>query len=254
MAAEPGRCLPLSLPRRLMADLLYFSRQAPLIPMERCMHLGKLVAARLRLRPRPAWCAIFTKAYACVAARRPELRRAYLSCPWPHLYEHPHNVAAVAVERRLGDEDVIVFANLSRPEALTLPQLDDWLHQCKEGPIEAVHSYQRALWITRLPRPLRRLLWWLGMQWWGKERARAVGTFGVSVTAGQGAGQLALLSPCTTTLHYGLFDAAGALPVRLTFDHRVLDGAAVARGLVELEEVLRDAILAELHSLARMAA
>ena len=38
--------------------------------------------------PRPSWCAIFTKAYAVVAARYPELRRAYLKFPFPRLYEH----------------------------------------------------------------------------------------------------------------------------------------------------------------------
>jgi hypothetical protein len=48
------------------------------------------------------------------------------------------------------------------------------------------------------------------------------------------------------TLHYGLFDDRGHLPVRITFDHRVLDGAFVARGLVELEEVLQTTILEEL--------
>ena len=34
-------------------------------------------------------------------------------------------------------------------------------------------------------------------------------------------------------LHYGLFDAGGNLDVRLTFDHRVLDGAPMARALAD---------------------
>ena len=50
----------------------------------------------------------------------------------------------------------------------------------------------------------------------------------------------------TSTLHYGLFDDRGTLPARITFDHRVLDGAFVARGLVELEEVLQTTIREEL--------
>jgi hypothetical protein len=57
---------------------------------------------------------------------------------------------------------------------------------------------------------------------------------------------LALRTLVTSTLHYGLFDDCGNLPVRITFDHRVLDGAFVARGLVELEEVLQTTILEEL--------
>src|SRR5437899_1934794 len=125
MPPPSGRNLPLSLPRRLIGDMLHACRRVPLIPMERRMDLGDLVATRLTLRPRPSWCAVFTKAYALVAAQRAELRRAYLACPWPHLYEHPHNVAAVAIERRLEDEDAVLFAHLLRPEQMTLTNLDD---------------------------------------------------------------------------------------------------------------------------------
>jgi hypothetical protein len=237
-----------------MNDLLHFSSRVPLIPMERRMELAELATLRQMLDPRPSWCAVFTRAYAAVAARRPELRRAYLAYPWPRLYEHSENVAAVAVERRLGDEDAVLFATLRRPETQPLPQVDAWLRNCKVAPLSDVSSFRRALRINRYPRPLRRLLWWVGLDWSGKERARNFGTFGVSVTAGQGAAQLALISPCTTTLHYGRFEPDGAIPVRLTFDHRVLDGAAVARILVELEDVLRGQAIAELRALARTAA
>ena len=68
----------------------------------------------------------------------------------------------------------------------------------------------------------------------------------VSSTSSEGAGILALRTLVTSTLHYGLFDDCGNLPARITFDHRVLDGAFVARGLVELEEVLQTTILEEL--------
>jgi hypothetical protein len=74
------------------------------------------------------------------------------------------------------------------------------------------------------------------------------------VTAGFGAATLLVLSPCTTTLHYGLFERDGSLPMRLTFDHRVLDGAAAARALVELEGILLTDVLRELQSLAQAAA
>jgi pyruvate/2-oxoglutarate dehydrogenase complex dihydrolipoamide acyltransferase (E2) component len=47
-------------------------------------------------------------------------------------------------------------------------------------------------------------------------------------------------------LHYGLFNEAGALHVRLTWDHRVMDGAVAARILVALERTLQGDILAEL--------
>ena len=52
----------------------------------------------------------------------------------------------------------------------------------------------------------------------------------------------------TSTLHYGLLDE-GRLDMRLTIDHRVLDGAAAARILVALENVLAGEIMEEVNSL-----
>ena len=58
----------------------------------------------------------------------------------------------------------------------------------------------------------------------------------------------------TCTLHYGLFDTDGGLDVRLTFDHRVLDGAPAARALADLEGVLLNEVLAEVRGMRAMAA
>src|SRR5438270_330307 len=116
MTQPAGRRVPLSLSRRLVADLLHFSREVPLVTADRRMSLAPLVAARQGLTARPGWCAIFTKAFAVVAARRPELRRAYLPFPWPHLYEHGTNVAAVTVERLFENEEVPFVAHVHGPE------------------------------------------------------------------------------------------------------------------------------------------
>ena len=74
-----------------------------------------------------------------------------------------------------------------------------------------------------------------------------------STVAAQGAGLLHLIPVLTSMLHYGLIDAAGDLDLRLTFDHRVLDGAAAARALVELERTLQGTILSELTQMRRAA-
>ena len=100
-----------------------------------------------------------------------------------------------------------------------------------------------------LPRPLRRLMWWAALNLHGPTRARFVGTFAVSSVAALGAGLLQLLSPTTCTLHFGLMDAKGNLDVRLSFDHRVLDGAPAARALTDLEGVLLNEVLAELRGM-----
>src|SRR5262249_16502232 len=131
MPHPAGRYLPLSLPRRLICDLVHFAHQVPTVPVERRMSLAPVVAARKQAVPRPSWCALFTKAFAFVAAARPELRRAYMAFPFAHLYEHPLNIASVAVERRLGDEEAVFFAHLKHPERMGLVELDAELRRCK---------------------------------------------------------------------------------------------------------------------------
>jgi hypothetical protein len=244
-----GRTKALSLPRRFIADLLWASHGVEAVTFERRMNLAPLVAARQESAARPGWCAIFTKAFGLVCARRAELRCSYLSYPWPRLHESASNVAAVAVERRLDGEEAVLIAHLRDPERRSLTEIEAWLRQCRHAPAEQIGSFRRILQITRLPRPLRRLFWLLALNW-GRHRCRFLGTFGVSVTAGLGATALGVRCPLTTILHYGIFDDDGHIDVRLTFDHRVLDGGNVARALCDLEDVLCGEILAELEKSA----
>jgi hypothetical protein len=247
MPQPKGRTLPLSLSRRFICDLVHFARNVPTVPVQRRMNLAALQAVRRNAEPRPSWCAIFTKAYACVAAARPELRRAYLSFPRPHLYEHPENIASVAVERRLDEEDVVFFGHFRSPENQGLREIDAHLLHLKEAPIETIGLFRRALKTSRWPRPLRRLLWWFGLNVSGWRRAKHLGTFGVSVYSGLGAQSLHPLSPLTTALNYGVIEPDGSVDVRLIYDHRVLDGATIARALQDLERVLNNEIVNEVR-------
>ena len=47
-----------------------------------------------------------------------------------------------------------------------------------------------------------------------------------------------------------MFDAGGGVDVRVSYDHRVLDGATAARALCRLEETLNGPIVMELRELA----
>jgi hypothetical protein len=240
MGEPRGRCLPLSPARRLIGDFLHFARKVPSVPVQRRMNIAPLVAARAQIDPRPSWCALFTKAYGMVAAARPELRRAYLTFPWPHLYEHPVSIASIAVERHLEEsqEEAVLFVQLRGVEQHTPDQIDYYLKECKEAPVERVGTFRRALRVSRLPWPVRRFLWWVGLNYSGYKRARNMGTFGVTVYSGLGAEALHPLSILTTTLNYGVIAEDGNVDVRLIYDHRVLDGATVARALADLERVL----------------
>jgi hypothetical protein len=249
MARLSGRNVSLSPPRRFMCDLLYFARQVPTVPVQRAMNLAAVVAARRRALSRPSWCTLFTKAYARVAAARPELRRSYLAFPRAHLYEHPHSVASIAIERRWHEEDAVFFAHLRAPEKQDLLKLDAALRRFKHEPLASVGMYRRMARLGRLPWPLRWLVWWTTLNGSGYRRARQLGTFGVSVYSSLGCESLHPLSPLTTTLNYGVISPQGDVTVRLVYDHRVLDGATVARALLDLERVLNQDIFEELRAL-----
>lgn len=247
MHDQRGRTLPLSLPRRLVSDLVHFAQKMPTVPVQRTIQVDAIREARAAWAERPSWCALFTKAYAFAAAAFPELRRAYLPFPWARLYEHPINIASVAIERVYRGEPAVFFAHIRSPEAQPLTQLDEHLRRFKEDPIESIGLYRRALAMSRLPQPLRRLMWWIGLNSSGYKRARRMGTFGVSVYSSLGAESLHPLSPLTTAMNYGVIQPDGNVNVRIIYDHRVMDGSTVARALAEMERVLNREILAELR-------
>jgi hypothetical protein len=220
-----------------------------LTTMQRTMRLAAVVEARQRACPRPGWCSLFVKAFSFVAARRAPLRQSYMPWPWPHFYEHPISKASVAVERPHGEEIAVFFTRVRNPHEQTLTAIDAYLNRCKNAPVESISVFRRILRMCRLPWPVRRLVWGVALYTSGSRRARLMGTFGVSVTGGLGASGLDLLTPVTSALNYGVVSEEGLVDVRLTYDHRVLDGGTAARALVDVEEEMNGPILAELNGL-----
>jgi hypothetical protein len=249
MPQPTGFYLPLSLPRRLMCDYLHFASKVPSVPVERPMRLGALLHARALAHPKPGWCSIFTKAWGFVCGRQPALRRAFLSFPWPRLYQHPISVASVAVERPYGDENAVFFCHINRPETKSLEEIDRRVRWFRDRPLGSSTVHRRQLRIARWPRSLRRALLWGALNVGGRRRARLLGTFGVTAYAGLGASSLHPIGLLTSTLSYGVIGADGSVDVRVIYDHRVLDGATVARALADLESVLTHEIVAELRYL-----
>lgn len=245
MSRATGRYIPVSYFRRLVTDLMHFSAKVPSVTIERRMDLAGLVAARQACTPPPTWSAIFTKAYALVAARAPVLRTSYLTFPWPRFYEHSTNIATLNVDRELEDERVVLYAHISGPENRTLRDIDAIIHNHQQEPPENIPSYRRAVRLSRVPWPFRRPLWWAALNVLGPVRCRYFGTFGITSLGSEGAGVTHLVPLLTSQLHYGMFDPAGGLDMRLSFDHRVLDGVTAARGLADLEGVLLGEMLRE---------
>ncbi len=242
---------PLSINRRLVNDLLYFSRGIPLFPMEREFDLAALSQLRERAEVRIAWPVLFIKAYGLLAAARPELRQAYHAWPWPHLYQHPHSVAMMAVSRSTPLGERLCWARFMAPERQSLVALQADLDRYKSEPVEVV--FRRQFRLSRFPTPLRRLAWWLSLNTWSSRRGKRLGTFGLSTVAGSGAINRFHPSCLTTSLSYGPLSAAGKSLVTVVCDHRVVDGAPMARALGALEAILTGPVADELAGLAQRA-
>jgi len=244
-----GRARAFPIGRRIVADLMHFAAGLPSVPAQRRMSLAPTVEARMANAIRPPWSAIFTKAFGIVAQEYPELRRVYLKYPCPHLYEYPASIAAVAIERRCGDENTVLGCMIMDPANMPLREISGKIIHAASSPIEQVGEFRRALRNAALPLPIRRSLWWIMFNF-GRQRSRYVGTFAVSAVASLGTELIHPRSAWTAFLTYGAFATDGSIDVRLIFDHRVLDGGTVARILAHLEEVLNGPMVEALRSLA----
>lgn len=244
-----GRAIRLSAQRRMVIDFLHFARAVPTVPVQKRMSITALVAARAACHERPRWTAIFTKAFALVAEEVPQLRRAYVKLPWPHLYEYPTSKANIIIEREFRGEPALCPVSVKDPAHQTLQNIGELLQQATLAPLETVKDFRRWMQFARLPRPLRRTLWWLGLNI-GRQRGNFFGTFGVSVYSALHAESLHPLSPLTALLNYGVISDDGHLDVRIIYDHRVMDGATVARALRRLEQILNSVILEEVRSVS----
>lgn len=241
-----GRWISLSGPRRMVGDLTHFAHQIPTVPVQRRLCLADVAAARAACPDRPGWPAVFIKAYARVTQDVPELRRAYLSLPWPHLCEYPTSVASIAVEREYEGSRCVFFGRIHDPCRLPLQEVHSRIRRFAEAPLESVREFRKLISFSRWPRPLRRSLLWCGLNL-PRTRPGQFGTFGLSVYSSLGAESLHPISPLTTTLNYGVIQPDGRVWARLIYDHRVFDGSTAARALERLESELNGSILHELR-------
>ena len=239
--------------RSCVSDVARLAQEIPLFPVERTMQLGQLAAARAATGSaaggRIGWAAVFLKAYAIVAREMPSLRtwlvRGFLVS---RLATASESVATLAVNRIEDGEDRLIWGRLAAPDTRSLPEIQRFIVDCAMKPMEEM--FKRQLQLEMVPGFLRRTILRWNMNSFSQKRATRIGTFSLSTLAGMGATNRFHPTICTTSLSYAPLDANGNCLVTLIADHRVLDGAVVARALVRLEEVLCHEMLAELHGLA----
>ncbi len=153
------------------------------------------------------------------------------------------------MQRRCGVGRAILGRRDAGSEDRSIPDIHAHLYRYKHAPIPALEDFRASLFLGRLRQPLRGLVRWAALEVSGAQRARRLGTFLVSSYGSLGAEQLHPRSPLTTVLTFGPISANGTTVVKLVYDHRVLDGAYVARCLARLEQILQEDIRAELARL-----
>jgi hypothetical protein len=234
------------MPRRLVADLMHASRRVPFVSLQRPLTLGPLLEARALAAQPPGWAAIFAKGFALLARDEPILRTLYVKWPWPSFYELPRSVAMVAIARVEDGEDCVLPQKVANPAELSLTAVDAQIRHAKRAPIDEVPAFKKMLLATRLPLPLRRLIWLVGLNF-GRQRANYFGSFGVTSVAAYGGGDLHALSPGPFVLSYGVLKPDQTIDVVIRWDHRITDAAMIAKALTRLEQVLNTEIAAELR-------
>ena len=245
----PGRSLPLSHGRRFVADVAHFSRGVPFIAVERRIHIPEVATARRAADPRPGWLPVFLKAFGLAAQQVPDLRRSWLSFPRQRLYEHPVTTAAVTVVREWAGEPTVFILLVRRPEEMPLGDIADRITRATTAGVTDIGAFRRLLRVGRLPWPVRRFVWWLGLRVSGAWRQKFFGTVTVNNTANAGADIMFAVTPTTSYFTFGRVSDDGGVTVRLVFDHRVYDAAPAGRGLAAVEEALTGPILDELKGM-----
>jgi hypothetical protein len=242
-----GTVRKISLPRRLVADLMHASISVPFVSLSRPLDVRQLLEARALAAQPPGWAAIFVKAFSLVAKDQPVLRTLYAKWPWPSFYELPRSIAMVAIARVEDGQDCVLPQKVPAADELPLTEVDAQIRHAKDAPISEVPAFRKILRVTRLPLLLRRVMWLIGLNF-GRQRANWFGSFGVTSVAAYGAGELHALSPGPFILSYGVVEPDQTIDVVIRWDHRITDAALIAKTLTRLEQVLNTEIAGEIRS------
>lgn len=237
----------ISLPRRLIVDLMRASMEVPFVSLSRPLQIRPLMEARAAAANPPGWAAMIVKAFALVAREEPVLRTVYAKWPWPSLYELPKSVALVAIARVEDGEDCVLPQRIAAPEAMALVAIEAEIRRAKTAPIDEIPMFRKIMRATRLPLPLRRLSWAVGLNF-GRQRGNWFGSFAVSSVAAYGGGELHPVTPGPFIVSYDVVQPDQTIRLVIRWDHRVTDAAPIARVLTRLEQVLNTDIAAELRA------
>ncbi|MEU5839546.1 2-oxo acid dehydrogenase subunit E2 [Streptomyces diacarni] len=185
---------------------------------------------------------------ARVLAAHPEANAAMRGLLRPRVTRYPTVAGKLALDKRLNGRRVVLAAVLPDLQRLSLEEIGQRIAHHREGDAEQLPEFAGVRSLQRLPVPLGRLVYRLATRPLHR-RIATNGTFSVSSLGHRPVTSFHSVGGTTITLGLGgiadrpvVRDGAPAvapvLPLSLTFDHRVLDGAEAADVLAEMKYAL----------------
>lgn len=248
------RYVRLSLPRLWVRDIVHFAKKSHVVGGNGVMNIAPLVEARRAARSRINRTSLLARGLALVARDRPEMRQSYIPFPVAHLYQYPKSVATIVVERGWRGESAVFFDQIQAPEDLSLDEIDLRYRGMRQMPIESVGGFRRLIRFTRMPLPIRRGFWRLGLYGSGYLHSRYFGTFSINSIPAPRTEFMQSVTPITMSVTHGYLEPNGDMPLQILVDHRVIDGMTLIRIARELETVLNEQIAGELRESADLKA
>ena len=246
-SSNDGRMFTIPRNRRLTWDLLHFNRSVPQCGHSLVMNLSGLAEARAKSDVRISWPALFLKAYALVAMDKPELRQTWYRWPFAHLYQHPSSVGVLTVQREYKGSSWLFWGRIQNPENQSLKEIQEQIDRFQTGLPQDL--FRNEIRMAAFPTFVRRLIWSWNIHVAKPGRSRQLGTFFVSTLSGRGVEIAIPPSIQTGCLTYGPLSDLGQCRVTIAYDHRVMDGVAIAECLKQLEVTLLQTVRLELLKL-----
>lgn len=225
--------------------------KVPRVAGKRTLNIARLIEIRAAQAERPGWATMFAKAFAIVARDDPHFRTFYLKWPWPHLYEVPDSVAMISIVRTDYGDDAVHFLKIGTPDQRPLAEIDAAVRHGKTAALPDVPSINRMMKVSRLPLPLRRLVWAYALNI-GRQRANHAGTFAITSVASLGLETVTALFPGPSLISYGMVRPDRTIEILYHWDHRLYDGTQVTNALDRLEQVLNGEIADEIAASGRL--
>lgn len=235
--------------RRHTRYFLRWARSASPVLLAADVDMSAFEARRAAARAAGARCspaALLVWAAGQVMAAHPEANAAAAGLLAPRTVRYDRVHVKLAVDRTTGRGRFVHTAVLRDADRLTPSEVQRFVDECREGAPDA--GADRIALLGRLPAPAGRLAFRAAMARTGR-RPELLGTVAVSSLGGHRVDEFHAYGGTAVTVNAGRITRRPAVrsgrvvpvPVMrlgLTFDHRVLDGAAAAGVLDDLVHLL----------------